>query len=83
MAERNNAGRLYDCLGIKGGIEKCTMTEIELAQRDRDMWINGYINGAIDAEGDVAKARLEELTGWVADREYKEYLLEQADQALR
>jgi len=47
------------------------------------MWINGYINGAIDAEGDVAKARLEELTdGWLTGST-KNICWKQADQALR
>lgn len=58
------------------------MDELEIAEIKREQWTAGFLNGALKY-GDFVDMSVEELKGWIADREYKEYVAEQLEQERR
>ena len=60
------------------------MSPEELEKIKREMFVAGYLNGAIDNNDDyVQGGRMDELVNWQAQRAYENWVQEQADQEAR
>lgn len=58
------------------------MTDLEMDDFKRNIWTDGYLNGALDY-GENSRIGIEELIGWVADSAYDAYVEEQEEEAVR
>lgn len=59
------------------------MNPEELEKIKEEMFIAGYLNGAIDNNDDYVKTGIDELVGWQARRAWENWNDEQRDQEAR